>query len=96
MTLALASRGYLCQGQASPQIPCGPGPTIVSSDEVSPEIIGGAAEALPGPSVVEVWSLEPMLIVGDIETPPPAIEGPDIVGAEDLTPGITGADDEED
>jgi hypothetical protein len=37
-----------------------------------------------------------MLIVGDIETPPPAIEGPDIVGAEDLTPGITGADDEED
>lgn len=97
MTLALASRGYLCPGHgASPQVPCGPGPTIVASDAVEPEIIAGAAEELPGPSVMEVWTLEPMIVVGDTEQAPPTIEGPDIVGAEDLTPGITGSDEEDD
>lgn len=96
MSLSLATRGYLCRGGAGGGAGiCGPGPVIVSIEDVTPTIISGAAELVPPPDIVGGGSLVPS-ISGDPPTPPtPDPDGPQIVGAGALAPQITGADEED-
>ena len=93
MTLALATRGYLCRGRLGVGIVSSP--VIVSAEAMAPEILGGGEELAEPPSIIGGGSLVPS-ITGDAPTAPsPTPEGPQIVGGEALSPQITGADEED-
>lgn len=93
MTLALATRGYLCFG-APTVYPCGPGPQLVDASQLAPEGTAGLVEDVPPPS----GSAEPLspTIVGATETPVAAgDESPQVVSANDLVPEITQAEEDD-
>jgi hypothetical protein len=87
MTLALATRGYLCFGKAI-SIPYGPGPKITGSIEISPGIDGAAVMSGEAPSIMGAGVQGPTIVKSANPTPQPAGDGPVIVGAGVVKPDI--------
>lgn len=80
MTLALATRGYLCRGRAGVvPLPCGPGPDIISIESVEPDIIAGAVELPEPPSIVSGEFPAPY-ITGDPSLPTAPVQVLEHVG----------------
>ena len=88
MTLALATRGYLCFRRAV-AVFVGPGPTIVQSQFVQPEIQGAAFAAPPGPDLSGAVSSAPQISGGGSVPTTPAANPPTITGGGTLIPGVT-------
>lgn len=90
MTIALATRGYICTQRAeSRQI--GPGPSIVSAKEVSPSITGAQELKQQGPVITSGGKSAPVISSAAGEEESPAASAPAIVGAGELTPTIKGS-----
>jgi hypothetical protein len=87
MTLALLTRGYICLGKKGGTQLCGPGPGIVSVEDISPKISGAGTEDLLSPEILGAGPNVPMG-VATVEPAPPSIEPPEIVGGDDMAPGI--------
>ena len=93
MTLALATRGYLCFG-APVVYPCGPGPSLVDATDLSPSGAAYLVQDVPPPS----GGGEPLVpsIVGAVEPPiAPTGSRPQTVSAVDLVPEITQAEEDD-
>jgi hypothetical protein len=88
MTLALATRGYLCFGKRVEQV-FGPGPKIIGVKEEKPDIDGSAVTAPPGPSIIGAGLKGPQITDASNPTPPPAGPTPVITGAGVMKPGVS-------
>lgn len=93
MTLALATRGYLCFG-APTVYPCGPGPSLVSAAELSPAGEAAVVQDVPPPSG-EGESLVPEIVGATAPPADPADPRPQTVSAVDLVPEITQAEEDD-
>ena len=87
MTLALASRGYLCLGRKLISTIFGPGPGIVSSELLSPDITGAAKSLEDTPEILGAGVKEPSA-TATVVSVPPTPDSPQIVGGDVLTPDI--------
>lgn len=87
MTLALATRGYLCTGRGG-ALQFGPGPRIIGISEVAPGIDGAALVAAEAPSITGAGVQGPTITKATRPTPPPAGASPVIVGAGVVKPDI--------
>lgn len=88
MTIALATRGYICLRRGVPI--CGPGPTITAIEDVAPDIHGTAVVADPAPEITGGDVMAPEISGAAEVQEPPAAEPPIISGSDDMTPGIKG------
>lgn len=88
MTLALATRGYLTDGTGGGSQVFGPGPQLVSSAAVTPEIDGSKELRDPAPEIVGAAINEPVVVGAKKNANAPAGLVPDIVGSDALTPGL--------
>lgn len=89
MTLALATRGYLCfRRGGGGTIIVGTGPSIVKSQFIQPEIKGAAFAALEGPDLTGAASKAPQISGGGSVPTPPASTPPTISGGGTLIPGV--------
>ena len=87
MTLALATRGYLCRGsRVCP--PFGPGPTITGIVELQPTIGGSAHVRDAGPTISGAGVPAPSIDASSSPTSPAAGDSPTITGAGDQKPDI--------
>ena len=88
MTLALASRGYLCFAtQGLPPV-YGEGPSLIDATNIAPEIsASGDIESVPPPTGVGE-SMAPTINGAESPVVIDSTEGPQISGAYDMTPGI--------
>lgn len=96
MTIALASRGYLCFRTMGGATVFGPGPKLVSADELAPEIdAAGIDEAIESPTIMNGTELAPS-VVGATEEVTPVVsdDAPSIVNGSELNPSIVGAEEE--
>lgn len=89
MTLALATRGYLCLGGTG-SAKCGPGPGIVSSEMLAPGIDGSAVERTPTPTIVGAGIKGPEISGAAGDQQEPAGDTPTISGGSMLTPEGSG------
>ena len=89
MTIALATRGYLCFNRQLPSV-CGPGPTITAIEEIAPDISGGAVVAEEGPDIAGGDILTPDISGAAEEPQPQPVEGPVISSGDDMVPTIKG------
>jgi hypothetical protein len=89
MTLALATRGYLCSGRGRGR-KFGKGPTITGIDEQKPSIKGAATAKTPTPTIVGAGVPGPKITKSTAPTPPPAGSKPVITGAGVMKPGGKG------
>ena len=87
MTLALATRGYLCFRRGGVTV-IGAGPSIVKSQFVQPEIKGAAFVAPPGPDLTGAASKAPQISGGGSVPTPPEANPPTISGGGTLIPGV--------
>jgi len=87
MTLALATRGYLCFRRGGGGT-SGPGPSIIKSQFIQPEIKGAAFAAPPGPDLTGAASKAPQISGGGSIPTPPASTPPTISGGGTLIPGV--------
>jgi hypothetical protein len=92
MTLALMSRGYICLGRRN--VPTGPGPKLVDAEDISPAIKASGFIADLAPSFVTGSELKPSG-TGTSQPAPAPSPGPKIVAGKDLSPSITGVDEDE-
>lgn len=91
MTLALATRGYLCTGGAGGgDIRCGPGPGIVSTEMIMPGIDGSAVERTPTPSLTGAGVQGPEISGAAGPEQEPAGDSPTISGGGVLKPEGSG------
>lgn len=90
MTLALATRGYLCTGQGQGGVcpPFGPGPEIIGIAELAPGIDGAASIRAPGPTITGAGVPGPSIRTSTTPTETPADSAPKITGAADQKPDI--------
>jgi hypothetical protein len=88
MTLALLTRGYICAGRGGPSV-FGPGPGIVSTNVMSPEIRASGADRDLVPEILGAGSQIPVASGSASATVPISGVGtPQIVGGSDLSPDI--------
>ena len=89
MTLALATRGYLCQGGVGTVCPpYGPGPDIIGIEAISPSIKGSALIREEAPTIMVAGVPAPSIDASATPSDPPAADAPVITGAGDQKPDI--------
>lgn len=87
MTMALATRGYLCpQREVSRKF--GPGPEITSASELSPEVTGAFEDLEAPPKITGAGPSIPSITSSKGDTVTAQVGAPTIIGAGILTPVI--------
>jgi hypothetical protein len=86
MTLALLTRGYICPGKG-PSV-FGPGPGIVGTQLLSPDIRASGIELGNVPEIVGAGEQVPQPSGAAIATETPLGETPQIVGGSVMSPNI--------
>jgi hypothetical protein len=92
MSLALASRGYLCPQFGVGQV--GAGPTITGVEDIVPDIDGAALAVTATPSISGTGEAAPVISGSSGTSEPPTTDGPVITGSGDAVPNIEGSEEE--
>jgi len=94
MTLALATRGYICLGRRMPAV-FGPGPQLVDAQMMSPQVDGSGFVSDLAPSFVQGDELRPGIQGAAEPIPSTATPSPQVVEGQDIAPSVTAADEDD-
>jgi len=93
MSLPLATRGYLWP-QLGVITEIGPGPTIIASDEMKPEVLGAGLIQADGPSISGAAIQAPQINTGAAAQSPAPGDAPVISGGQIQAPNIDGSEED--